>query len=113
MKTFLHAKIHKATITEANKDYIGSITIDKQLLKLTGILPNEKVLVTNNMNGNRLETYVIPGKKGEICMNGPASYLMNVGDEIVVMAFELSDKKPKTKIALVDKENKFIKFLDN
>ena len=112
MKTYLHAKIHKATITEANKDYIGSVTIDKKLLDLTGIEVGEKVLITNNTNGNRLETYVIAGKDGEICMNGPTSYLMNVGDEVVIMAFEYSNTKPEPKVILVDKENNFIKYLN-
>ncbi len=112
MKIYLHAKIHKATITEANKDYIGSVTIDKQLLDLTGIEVGEKVLITNNTNGNRLETYVIAGKDGEICMNGPTSHLMNVGDEVVIMAFEYSNTKPEPKVILVDKKNNFLKYLN-
>ena len=111
MKCFLHAKIHKAIVTEANKDYVGSITIDKELLSLTGISVWEKVLVTNNTNGSRLETYVIPGKKGEICMNGPAAYLMKPKDEIVIMAFSWTNKPIKPKIILIDKNNNFLKNL--
>ena len=111
MKCFLHAKIHKAVVTEANVNYVGSITIDSHLLSLTGILPGEKVLVTNNTNGNRLETYVIPGKKGEICMNGAASYLAKPKDEIIIMAFTWADKPVNPKIILVDKNNNFLKNL--
>jgi len=111
MKCFLHAKIHKATVTEANLNYVGSITIDKHLLELVGISSGEKVLVTNNTNGNRLETYVISGKDGEICMNGAAAHLMKTGNEIIIMAFKWTDKELKPKIILVDKKNKFIKYL--
>lgn len=111
MKCFLHAKIHKATITEANIDYVGSITIDARLLSLTGISPGEKVLVTNNTNGNRLETYVISWKDGEICMNGATTHLMKVWNEIIIMAFEWSDTPIDPKIILVDEKNKFVKYI--
>jgi len=111
MNCFLHAKIHKAIITEANVDYVGSITIDKDLLILTDIKPWEKVLVTNIINGNRLETYVIPGKKGEICMNGAAAHLMKPGDKIIIMAFTWTNELVNPKIILVDKDNNFVKNL--
>lgn len=113
MKSFLHAKIHKAIVTEANLEYVGSITIDEELMDKVGILPGEKVLVANNTNGARLETYVIAGKKnsGLICMNGATAHLIKVGDEIVIMAFEFSDEPIISKNILVDKNNKFKKYL--
>lgn len=111
MKCFLHAKIHKAIVTKANINYIGSITIDKRLLKKVNILSGEKILVTSNTSGARLETYVIEGNPGEICMNGAAAHLIKVGDEIIIMAFEWSKKPIKSKIILVDKNNNFIKNL--
>ena len=113
MKILLKSKIHKAIITEANLDYIGSITIDKKLMELVGIVEYEKVLVVDNTNGARLETYVIEGKKdsGVICMNGAASHLMKKGDEIIIMAFEITENSSKPKQILVNKNNKFIKFI--
>ncbi len=111
MKCFLHAKIHKAYVTEANKDYVGSITIDKKLLDLVGISVWEKVLISNNSNGNRLETYVISWKSWEICINWAASYLFNKWDEIIIMAFEWSDKKISPNVILVDKKNNYVEDL--
>lgn len=113
MKWFLHAKIHKATVTEANLDYVGSITIDENLLDKTGLQAGEKVLVVSNTTGVRLETYVIVGvrESGIICMNGAASHLIKKGEEIIVMGFELSDQLLVAKNVLVDKNNQFIKYL--
>ncbi|OGF24791.1 aspartate 1-decarboxylase [Candidatus Falkowbacteria bacterium RIFOXYB2_FULL_34_18] len=113
MRIFLRAKIHKAIVTEADVGYIGSITIDEDLMEKANISEGEKVLVANNTSGNRLETYVIPGERGsgKICMNGAAAHLIKVGDEIVIMAFEISDIQVKPKNILVNKENKFIKYL--
>ena len=113
MKWLLHSKIHKATVTDADLDYVGSITIDEGLIDKVGLTPGEKVLVVDNTNGARLETYVIVGKKnsGIICMNGAAAHLIKKGDEITIMGFELADKPIKPKNILVDKNNKFVKFL--
>ncbi len=113
MRWILRSKIHKATVTDANLDYIGSITIDKELVEKAGFFPGEKVLVVSNTSGARLETYVINGKRGSgrICMNGAASHLIKPGEEIIVMGFELSDKLIECKNILVDKNNKFVKFL--
>lgn len=113
MKSFLHAKIHKAIVTEADLAYIGSITIDEELMEKVGILEGEKVLIANNTNGVRLETYVIAGQanSGIICMNGATAHLVKVGDEIVIMAFEFSDEPIKSKNILVSKDNKFVKYL--
>lgn len=113
MRWFLRSKIHKATVTAADLNYIGSITIDEELAEKAGFLVNEKVLVASNTSGSRLETYVILGKRnsGTICMNGAAAYLINPGEEIIVMGFELAESPVEVKNILVDKNNKFVRFL--
>ena len=113
MRWLLRSKIHKATVTEADLEYVGSITIDKDLIDKVGLLPGEKVLVVDNTNGARLETYVIVGEMGSgiICMNGAAAHLIKKGDEIIIMGFELSDKEINPKNILVDDKNKFIRYL--
>ena len=85
----LKSKIHCATVTEANLHYMGSITIDEDLMDAAGLIANEQVHVVNNMNGARIETYVIKGprKSGCICLNGAAARLFQVGDEIIIMAY--------------------------
>lgn len=112
MRIFLKSKIHNATVTEANLKYVGSITIDEAIMKKAEIEEFEKVLVVDNTNGNRLETYVIKGVKnsGKICMNGAAAHLIKKGDEIIIMTFQLSKKLIKPKIIIVDKTNNFIRF---
>lgn len=113
MRWFLHAKIHKATVTQADINYIGSITIDRDLCDRIDLLEGEKVLVTSNTGGGRLETYVIYGAPGSgvICMNGAAAHIIKKGEEIIIMAFELAEKTIEQKIILVDKENKFVRYL--
>lgn len=87
----LKSKIHRVTITEANLDYIGSITIDEDLMDAANIYAGERVQVVDNNNGARLETYVIPGKRGSgcICINGAAAHLVHVGDTVIIMAYAL------------------------
>ncbi len=86
--SLLKSKIHKAYITEANLNYTGSIGIDMELLQKSSILPYEKVLIVNNNNGARFETYAIPEtKKGHICLNGAAARLGQVNDPIIIMSF--------------------------
>jgi aspartate 1-decarboxylase len=89
----LKSKIHKATVTEANLNYIGSVSIDENLMDASNIIENEKVQVLNINNGERLETYVIKGKRGsgEICLNGPAARKVAVGDVIIIMSFASMD----------------------
>lgn len=113
MRWVLRSKIHKAIVTEANLSYIGSITIDEELIEKAGFWPGEKVLVVSNTSGARLETYVIKGKKGSgvICMNGASAHLIKKGEEIIIMGFELTDKPISAKNILVDKNNKFVRFL--
>ena len=113
MRWLIRSKIHKATVTEADINYVGSVTIDEDLIDLVGLMEGEKVLVTSNTSGARLETYVIRGKRGSgvICMNGAAAHLIKVGDEVIIMGFELSDKPIVPKMILVDKNNKFVQYL--
>jgi len=113
MREILHGKIHNATVTEADLGYIGSITIDEDLIKAVGFWEGQKVLVTSNTSGSRLETYVIraPAGSGTICMNGAASHLIKKGEKVIIMGFEVSDKPIVPKIALVDDSNKIIRYL--
>ena len=87
----LKSKIHRVTVTEANLEYIGSITIDEALMEAANIYAGERVQVVDNTNGARLETYVIAGKRGSgcICINGAAAHLMHVGDTVIIMAYAL------------------------
>jgi aspartate 1-decarboxylase len=113
MRWVLRSKIHKATVTEADVNYVGSITIDKLLIEKAGFWAGEKVLVVSNTTGNRLETYVIVGKpgSGEICMNGAAALRIKAGEEIIIMGFELVSEPLVPRIVLVDNKNKFIQYL--
>jgi len=111
----LKAKIHRATVTDANLDYMGSITIDEALMEAAGIIPYEQVMVANLTNGSRHETYALAGERGSgiICSNGAAAHLVKTGDKVIIMAFadleaaELGAHKPK--VILVDGENRPVK----
>ena len=113
MRQVLRSKIHRATVTEANLDYVGSITIDLDLIEAVGLWPNEKVLVVSLTNGSRLETYVIEGKRGsgEICINGAAAHLVQEGHVVIIMGFELTDAPLQPTVAIVDKNNRIEQLL--
>ncbi|MFH1509629.1 MAG: aspartate 1-decarboxylase [Candidatus Nealsonbacteria bacterium] len=113
MRFILRSKIHTAIVSETNLNYIGSIGIDENLINKAGLILGEKVLVVDNTNGSRLETYIIKeeANSGKIAIYGSACHLINKGDEIIIMGFELSDNPIEPKIVLVDKNNKFVKFL--
>lgn len=114
MREVLQSKIHKATITEANISYVGSITIDPTLLEKIDLWPGQKVLVVSNTSGARLETYVIKGENpnsGEICINGAAAHLIKKGEEVIIIGFEYSDRPVEPKCMLVDDKNQFVKYL--
>ena len=108
----LKGKIHRATVTEAKLDYVGSITIDQDLMDAAGILEYEKVLVCDVNNGNRLETYTIAGERGSgiICLNGAAAHCVEPGDKVIIMAFaSLTDDEAKAHtptVVFVDDDNK-------
>lgn len=112
--TMLKGKIHRATVTDANVDYVGSITVDPCLLDAAGILEYEKVAVVDVTNGARLETYTIAGERGSgmICLNGAAAKLVNKGDTVIIMAYvQLSEDEAKAyspKVVFVDKDNKAV-----
>jgi aspartate 1-decarboxylase len=91
----LKSKIHRATVTEANLNYVGSVTIDEDLMDASNLLPNEKVQVVNINNGERLDTYVIKGERGSgvICLNGPAARKASVGDIVIIMSYAMMDFK--------------------
>lgn len=114
LRIMLKSKIHRSTITQADINYTGSITIDKNLLDKVDIWPGEKVLVVDHTNGSRLETYVIEGEPGSgiIGMNGAAARLMAVGDKISIMAFALSDEPIQAKKILCANDNTVDRILD-
>ena len=112
LRKILRAKLHRATVTEANLDYVGSITIDRDLMDAVGLVEWECVLVSNITNGSRHETYVIEGQRGSgiICANGAAAHLVSVGDKIIIMCFGLMDEAERAEhrpiVVLVDENNK-------
>ena len=107
--TILKSKIHRATVSDANLNYTGSITIDEELLKAANIYENERVEVLNINNGERFATYAIKGKKGDMCLNGAAARLAQIGDIIIVVAYALIDERSaatfKPKIVHVNEKN--------
>ena len=109
--TSLKGKIHGATVTEANLNYMGSITIDEVLMKASGIMPNEKVQIVNNNNGNRFETYVIKGEEnsGVVCLNGAAARMVQPGDKVIIIAYGIMTEEEAQcyvpKIVMVDGGN--------
>ena len=108
MRSMLRSKIHRATITEARLDYEGSITVDIELLERAGFWIGEKVLIADVNNGNRFETYTLPGDRGSgiIALNGAAAHKCQIGDKIIIMGFELTDEPIHAKVILVDENNR-------
>jgi aspartate 1-decarboxylase len=110
-RMMMKSKIHRATVTEANLQYVGSITIDIALMEAVDILPNEKVQIVNNNNGARFETYVIPGERnsGVICLNGSAARQVQVGDQVIIISYAmLTDEAAHQfipKVVFVDDDN--------
>jgi aspartate 1-decarboxylase len=108
----LNAKIHRAVVTDANLNYMGSITVDSILLEKAGILPHEKVHIVDINNGARFETYVIPGvpNSGEVCLNGAAARMVQTGDVVIIMSyvmiFDEKAKEHKPVVVFVDQKNR-------
>ena len=108
----LKSKIHRATVVQSELDYVGSITVDEELMEAAGIYEYEKVQIADVNNGHRFETYVIAGEKGSgmICLNGAAAHMVSLGDKIIIMSYaqmtpeEIKDNKPK--VVFVDDDNK-------
>ena len=113
MRWILRSKIHNATVTEANIDYIGSITVDQELIERVGLWVGERVLVVSNTTGARVETYVIAGERGSgyIAMNGAAAHSIKAGEQIIIMGFELTAEPITPKLILVDAHNRFHRYL--
>lgn len=111
-RTMMKSKLHRATVTEANLNYVGSITIDEDLMELADIWANEKVQIVNNNNGARLETYVITGPRGSgvICLNGAAARLVQPGDNVIIMAYgmmtEEEARQYKPRVVILDAANR-------
>lgn len=112
MRILVKSKIHRATVTQADLNYEGSVTIDSALMESADLVAGEKVLIVNNTNGNRLETYVLEGEpdSGMICINGAAAHLVSPGDMVTIMAFEVTDRPLSVKKVLVDGDNKFVRY---
>ena len=114
LQEFLYAKIHRATVTDANLDYVGSVTIDKALLVASGIKANQKVDILNVNNGERFHTYVIEGKEnsGVVCLNGAAARKAQKNDIVIIVAYALLNEEEQKafepKIVHVDKNNKIV-----
>ncbi|MGI5864934.1 MAG: aspartate 1-decarboxylase [Myxococcales bacterium] len=114
----MKSKLHRATVTGANLNYVGSVTIDRELMDAVGIVENERVQIVNNNNGARLETYVIAGepKSQAICLNGAAARLVQPGDRVIIIAYAmLSEEEAKThkpKVALLDDKNRIVEMMD-
>lgn len=114
----MHGKIHRAVVKQADLNYVGSITVDEELLEKSGILPYEKVQIVDIDNGQRFETYTIKGERGSgiICLNGAAARCVQVGDKIIIMAYATMDyeeaKNLKPKVLFLDEDNKIAQIAD-
>ncbi|URN94089.1 MAG: aspartate 1-decarboxylase [Candidatus Pristimantibacillus lignocellulolyticus] len=117
-RTMMKSKLHRATVTEANLNYVGSITIDEDLMDAADLLENEKVQIVNNNNGARLETYVIKGGRGTgvICLNGAAARLVQPGDNVIIISYSLMTEEQATSykptIVILDSNNKPTQFMN-
>ncbi|WP_201745351.1 aspartate 1-decarboxylase [Alteribacter lacisalsi] len=117
MRHMMSAKLHRARVTEANLNYVGSITIDEDLMDAVGVLANERVQVVNNNNGARLETYVIPGKRGSgtICLNGAAARLVQPDDRVIIIAYQWianeDAREHQPKVAILNDKNEITQLM--
>ena len=116
-RTMMKGKIHRARVTEANLNYVGSITIDEDILDAVDMLPNEKVQIVNNNNGARFETYIIPGKRGSgtVCLNGAAARLVQEGDVVIILTYAMMSEEEvrahKPKVAIMNENNEIEEML--
>lgn len=117
-RTMLNGKIHRARVTEANLNYVGSITIDADILDAVGMVANEKVQIVNNNNGARFETYIISGERGSgtICLNGAAARLVQPDDIVIIISYALVLEENiathKPKVAIMDENNNITQILN-
>ncbi|MEH7125272.1 aspartate 1-decarboxylase [Bacillus sp. JJ1532] len=117
-RTMMNGKIHRAVVTEANLNYVGSVTIDTDILDAVGMLPNEKVQIVNNNNGARFETYIIPGERGSgvICVNGAAARLVQEGDVVIIISYALVAEEKiyihQPKVAIMGENNRIKEIIN-
>lgn len=118
-RTMMNGKIHRARVTEANLNYVGSITIDEDILDAVGILPNEKVAIVNNNNGARLETYTIAGERGSgvVCLNGAAARLVQCDDIVIIISYVMVAEEKihnhKPVVAIMNENNEIVEILSH
>ena len=114
MRTVLRSKIHRAWVTDANPDYIGSILIDEDLMDKIDLWTFEKVLVCDVTNGNRWETYALPGERGSgtVSVQGAGAKLCEKDDCLIILSFEVSDAPIEPKMILVDRQNQFVEYIE-
>ena len=114
MRTVLRSKIHRAFVTSTDADYIGSIIIDRDLMDRVDLWDYEKVLVCDVTNGNRWETYVLPGDRGSgrVSVQGAGAKLCQSGDCVIILSFEVTDRPVEPRMILVDRDNRFVEYLE-
>ena len=113
MRNVLRSKIHRAYITDANPDYIGSVIIDRELMEKVDLWEFEKVMICDVTNGNRWETYVLPGDRGSgtVSVQGAGAKLCQIDDCVIILSFEVSDVPIEPKMILVNRENEFVEYI--
>ena len=114
MRNVLRSKIHRAFITDANPDYVGSVIIDRELMEKIDLWEFEKVMICDVTNGNRWETYVLPGDRGSgtVSVQGAGAKLCQIDDCVIILAFEVSDVPIEPKMILVNRENEFVEYIE-
>jgi len=114
MRNVLRSKIHRAYITDANPDYVGSVIIDRELMEKIDLWEYEKVLICDVTNGNRWETYVLPGDRGSgtVSVQGAGAKLCQIDDCVIILSYEVGDEPIEPKMILVDRENKFVECIE-
>ncbi len=114
MRNVLRSKIHRAYITDANPDYVGSVIIDRELMEKIDLWEYEKVMICDVTNGNRWETYVLPGDRGSgtVSVQGAGAKLCQIDDCVIILSFEVSDEPIEPKMILVNRENEFVEYIE-
>jgi len=114
MRNVLRSKIHRAYITDANPDYVGSVIIDRELMEKIDLWEFEKVMICDVTNGNRWETYVLPGDRGSgtVSVQGAGAKLCQIDDCVIILSFEVSDVPIEPKMILVNRENEFVEYIE-
>ena len=114
LRQLLHSKIHRAVVTDANPDYVGSVIIDRELMEKIDLWEFEKVMICDVTNGNRWETYVLPGDRGSgtVSVQGAGAKLCQIDDCVIILSFEVTDVPIEPKMILVNRENEFVEYIE-